>query len=347
MSKAWKAAKQALLSGDIAPVYIVVGDEEWGKKKFLGLLKKQLVDPSMQDFNYDLLSAEDISGVDAVDKAGVLPMMADRRLVAVENCDKWKAADLKAAAGYLDQINDQTCLALFFNAADRRRKLFQSSSKKVRYLSFPRPRRWELAGYIRELAEDMDLKLSSEALALVAEMAGDDLSRVHRELDKLSLYKLGSNRIEGPDVAALLGRTRHVTRWELNEFLGARDLHGALVKIRDIMDSGEEAISLLSAINMFFKQLYAVKAMIVKGVRAPAQVGQALGVPPRIAETLIKQQRAFSQYELRRAFDLMRETDHRLKSYGMNRRLLLDRLVCEALTPGPLSPPSVRKRSGG
>ncbi len=346
MSKAWSAARRELESGPIAPVYVAIGEEEWGKRKFLALLKKKLVDPAMSEFNYDQFSAEEISGVAAADKAGVLPMMADRRLVVVEHCEKWKAADLKAMADYLKQVNEQTCLTLSFATADKRRKLFQSSSRQVRYLEFPRPKRWELGGYIRDLAEDMGLKLTREALDLVAELAGDDLPRVHRELDKLSLYKLGSNRIETEDVAALMGRTRQVTRWELNEHLGGRDLAGALMKMRDILDSGEEPIGLLSAINMCFKQLYAVKALLIKGVRAAAQIAQAIGVPPRIAEDLVKRQKSYTQYELRRIFSLMRETDDRLKSAGIDRRLLLDRLVCEALQPGPYSPPPLRRRAG-
>jgi DNA polymerase III delta subunit len=140
-----------------------------------------------------------------------------------------------------------------------------------------------------------------------------------------------------------MGRTRHVTRWELDEFIGSRNLHGALVKLHDILASGEEPVGLLSTINLFMKRLFTVKALMVKGVRDPYQVGQALGVPGRIAEKIIRQQQAYSDPELRAAFVHLRDTDYRLKSAAMDRSLLLDHLLCRIIPPGPLSPPTAKR----
>ncbi len=343
MSKAWKSVARELEAGRVAPVYLAVGDEEWGRKKFLDLLKKTVVDPSMADFNFDQLHANEIKAVEVLDKAGQLPMMADRRLIFVEGCEAWKKTDLDAVTLYYDHVNEKTVLVLQFQAADQRKKIFRAKSPMVRRLDFLKPKRWELNDYIGDLVADMNLRMNREAVALIAEMVGDDLTKVHQELDKLSLYKMGSNEILAEDVAKLMGRTRHVTRWELNDFIGKRDLNGTLVKLNDILDSGEEPIGLLSAVNMYLKQLLVTKALMLKGIRDRGTVGRALGVPPRIAENLMAQQKSYSGPELRRAFKLMKETDHRLKSSRMNRRLLLDHLLTQILIPSPLSPP---KRKG-
>ena len=345
MSKALAAVRREIEEGRIAPVYVVIGEEEWSRQKFIAALKKALVDPSMADFNFDQLSATAISGVDVIDRAEQLPMMADKRVVLVEDCVRWLQKDLEAITGYFDRINDKTCLVLLFETADRRRKIFQSKSKQVRFLEFPRPKRWELEGYIRELAGDMGLRLSADAALKVADLAGDDLALVHRELEKLGLFKLGSDRIDGDDVDRLMGRTRHVTRWELNEFIGKRDLHGALVKMHAILESGEDPISMLSTLNLCLKQLFVTKALLIHGVKDTGKIAQALGVPPRIAENLIRQQRAYSDCELRRSFKLLRDTDFRLKSSGMSRGLILDNFVCQVLSAGPLSPPRERRRT--
>ncbi len=345
MNNSWKAAARDIEQGKIAPVYILTGEEDWARNKFLDQLQRKLIDPSLVDFNFDHLQAAEISGVAVSDKAATLPMMADRRLLVVEGCEQWVQKDLKAILAYIEKSNDSSCLALCFASGDRRKKIFSLRLPHVRYLDFPRPKRWELNGYIRDLALDMGLRLWEDAVALVAEMTGDDLERVHRELDKLSLYKLGSTEIEADDVAGLLGRTRQVTRWELNDFLANRDLAGALVKMNDILDSGEEPIGLLSTINMFLRQLFVVKVLMVKGVREPGRISQAVGVPPRVAETLMRQQAAFSDYELRQAFQLMKATDDRLKSAAMDRRLLLDHLVTQLVMTGAYSPPRQHKKA--
>lgn len=344
MSKVFKSIARELNAGSILAVYIVVGDEEWGKSKFLKLLKKVAVDPSMMEFNFDLLQANETKGLQVVDKAGMLPMMADRRLILVEGCEVWKKKDLDAITKYVEKPNESTTLVLLFNNADQRKKIFKISNANVMKLSFLRPKRWELNDFIAELVRDMKLRMNNEAIELIAELVGDDLTKVHQELEKLTLYKLGSNEISSQDVELLMGRTRQVTRWELNDFIGRRDLGATMTKMHDIMDCGEEPISLLSAINNCIKQLMGAKTLMTRGVRDKSRIASALGVPPKIAESLMEQQKSYSDPELRRAFLLMKDTDFRLKSSGMNRRLIMDHLISQILLPSELSPPQIRRR---
>ena len=340
MSKFLRPLLRDIAADKIYPIYLVVGEEEWGKQKFLKALKKQLVEPGMEEFTLDQLSAGEITGVAVTDKSRDLPMMANRRLIIIDDCEKYNKADMTALAKYAEDPNDTTCLVLLFKAPNKRYKLFKMKSQAMCLLDFPKPKRWELNDFIADLARDMKLSLDKQTIELVAEKAGDDLAKVHQELEKLSLYKLGSSQITAQDVELLLGHTRQVTRWELNEYLGNRDLGGTLVKLHDILDSGEEPISLLSTVNMFLRQLMAAKLVMGKGVRDRQAVGQAIGVPPRIAQDLMAQQKNYSSYELRRAFGLMRDADFQLKSGHMNRKLFLDRLVTQILLPGPLSPPN-------
>jgi len=342
MNKVYQQALRDLKAGQISPVYILLGEEEWARDKFLAQLKKTVVEPGMEDFNFETYHASEVSGLDIADKAGVLPMMADMRMLVVEGCHAWKKKDQDHIVKYLENINEKACLVMQFDEGDRRRKLFSSKSPMVRYLEFPKPKKWELGEYIQDLARDMKLRLHPDACALVAELAGDDLARVYRELDKMSVYKM-DGEILPQDVEALMGRTRMATRWELGEFIGKRDLHGALVKMHHIMGSGVDAPGMLAAVNHYIRQIYVVKALIIRGVREPRQVAGAIGVPPKITEGLIDQQKNYSNLELRRAFDLMRDTDIRIKSSGLDRRLLLDHLLSQIIIRGPYSPP-VRRR---
>jgi len=339
MSKAWKGAIRDISAGNIASLYLLVGDEDWSRKKFLSHLKNTLVDESMADFNYDLFSADSVKAIEVVDKARMLPMMADNRLIVVENCDSWKAKDFNALVQYCEGLNDKTSLALIFKSAGNR-KIFKMKNAGILRIDFARPKPWELNDYIRELGVDMKLKMAPDAIAVIAEMAGDDLAKVHQELEKLSIYKLGSNEVTAADAELLMGRTRHVTRWELNDFIGRRDMGAALVKMHDIFDSGEEPIGLLSTINMFLKQMMSVKALMGRGLKDRGEIARVLRVPPRVAEGLLGQQKNYSTYELRRAFKLMKETDFRLKSAGMNRRLILDQLLTQIMHRTSFSPPS-------
>lgn len=343
MNKVYMDAVRDLKAGKISPVYILLGEEDYLRGKFLDLLRKTIVDPGMEDFNFEHYQASEVSGAAVADKASSLPVMADWRLVIVENCSQWKKKDTEQVTKYLDAINDKAVMVLQFKDGDRRRKLFSSKDPQVRYLEFPRPKPWELGDYIIGLVREEGLKLTPDACTLVAELAGDDLSRVHRELEKLSIYK-PEGEITGEDVAALMGRTRLATRWELNDFIGKRDLHGVLLKVQHIIDSGGDAIGLLSAVNNHLKQLYSVKALLVRGIRDKREIASIIRLPPKITEGLMNQQKNYSNLELRNAFALMAETDVRLKSSRLSGRVLIDQLLTQIVVRGPYSPPKARGR---
>ncbi|CAM2008183.1 DNA polymerase III subunit delta [Acanthopleuribacter pedis] len=326
---------KTILSGKVPGVYILAGEELWSRGRFVDFLKKNLVDPSLHEFNFEQVSATTTSAIAVADKAGMLPMMADRRLILVEDCERWLAKDFNAMAKYLDSICESTCLVLLFPKIDKRRKLFTKKSPLIRTLEFPRPKPWELPEFIAEVASGMKLNLSREALAMVAELAGDDLPKVHRELDKLSIFKMDSGKIEAADVAALMGRTRPVTRWELGGLIGKRNLHAALVKAHDIMASGEDVIGLLSAVNMVVKQLFVVKTCVNRGIRDQYKVAKMVGVPPKIAADLLAQQRNYSISDLKKALQLIRDADYRAKSSAVNRHLIIDHLLCQMMQREP------------
>ena len=345
MSKVpFKDVLRNIQAGRVAPVYLAVGEETWGKEKLVKLLKQKLVDPSMIDFNFDQFYASEAPGLGVMDKARVLPMMAEYRLIIVDACESWKEKDLKAVSKYFENINPQCCLVLQFLTADRRKKIFRMNVPGLELIEFLKPKPWELNGYIQELAREHSLNLAAGAVDAIAEMAGDDLAKIHSELEKLSLYKLGSSNISADDVAALLGRTRAASIWELKEFMASRDLKKVLLKAQHIIDSGEHPISLLSVVNSFIKQMYTAKALLKRGVSNPQQIGQALRVPPKIASGLVNQQNSFSEVELREAFRLMRETDYMFKSAAMNPKLVMDWLLCRILAPNEFSPPKMRRR---
>lgn len=338
MNKEWVAASRQIQQGQVSPVYLVISDDSWTRDKLVGLLKHTLVDPSMADFNFERAHAGEISGVAVADKARELPMMADKRLIVIDACEQWKSRDLEGVSAYFSAINEQTCLVLLFQTADLRKKIFKFKSPLVKRLSFQKPKRWEWETYIKAMAAEMKVRITDEAIRMVAELAGDELSTVSRELEKLSLYKLDSGPVNAEDVEALMGRTRHVTRWELSAFIGKRDLKGSLMKMHDILDSGEEPIGMLSTVYLHLRQLLAIKALWMRGVKDERAVGDMLRVPPRIARDLIRQQENFTGFELRKAFHLLRDTDLRLKSAAMDRRLIMDHLITQIVVRGPLSP---------
>ena len=88
-----QALKQAIQEGSPKPCYIFWGEETYLLQHYLELLRKKLIDPVTEEFNYHRFSSETFSMDALTDSVENLPMMADRSMVRVDDVDLFKLAE--------------------------------------------------------------------------------------------------------------------------------------------------------------------------------------------------------------------------------------------------------------
>ena len=67
--------------------YIFYGEEDYLRRHYLSMLKKQLLDELTEDFNYHRLTQENLSAQLLYDSIEAIPMMSERSLVQVDDVD--------------------------------------------------------------------------------------------------------------------------------------------------------------------------------------------------------------------------------------------------------------------
>ncbi|TET42598.1 MAG: DNA polymerase III subunit delta, partial [Elusimicrobia bacterium] len=78
----------------IADCYFFCGEENYLKQEAILLLKKMLIGPEAQDFDFGLFYAEDTSAREAISLAETYPFMSKKRLVVVKDIDKFTESEL-------------------------------------------------------------------------------------------------------------------------------------------------------------------------------------------------------------------------------------------------------------
>jgi DNA polymerase-3 subunit delta len=93
--------RAALKKGDVAPVYLLVGDDEVGKSPVIEALSN-LVPPELQPFNIERLYANEgrieEAIAEALASARTLPLLGDRRVVFLMRCEVFLKPKRKGAA---------------------------------------------------------------------------------------------------------------------------------------------------------------------------------------------------------------------------------------------------------
>ena len=106
--------RRALAKAPPAGAYYLHGSEGILKDEAQALILDAALEPSLRDFNLDILSAQQVDPEGLASVCSTLPMMAERRVVVVRDVESWKRKTKakQAAVTYLQRPSPETVLVL-------------------------------------------------------------------------------------------------------------------------------------------------------------------------------------------------------------------------------------------
>jgi DNA polymerase III subunit delta len=315
--------------GDLDPVYLVVGEDQYLAEQVLHAIRHAATKDGVAGLNEDKLVAGDTDVDRVVGAARMAPMMAKRRLVTVASIERWdsrqddddekdaaepgdKKSPLDRLAEYAAAPSTSTCLVLAGKKIDGRRRIAVLARKGGWLVACDPPAQSALPAWIAREAHTKGHHIDHEVAALLAEIAGPELSHVADAVERLSLYVGAGRPIDEDAVAACVIRTRPSTVWELVGALGRRDLAEALRMLDRVYDPRDRGIRLMGAIAWSLRQLVKFDAATRAGA-SPDEAARKAGAPPFKARELASQVRGIPKGELERWLLLLSRTDLELK----------------------------------
>ncbi len=172
---------------------------------------------------------------------------------------------------------------------------------------------YEPVDWVIKTGREKKLRLGQETAHRLIQLAGNDLGRLEKELEKLSLLFPPDSELD-PDtlMGALQANSRHSLFW-ITERLGAKDLAGALAVLDQfLMESPNEYPVLIGILARFFRQLHRIRVLAAEGV-GEREIASQLKLHPFIARKLAAQARRFSTSELEAALQKLAELDVALR----------------------------------
>ncbi|MFQ5882679.1 MAG: DNA polymerase III subunit delta [Candidatus Methylomirabilales bacterium] len=310
------------------PVCLLLGEEILLREEFLSRLLSALLLPGMEALNLEILPAAEAEGADLVARCRIIPAFSTRRVVLLKEVDRLHAEAWEAILAYLEAPSTTTCLVLVADKLEQRSKALQRIDRVGEVLRFTRPVEGEVRRWIRERARHHGKSLSSEAEILLLNLQGLDLLRLAQEVDKLCLFVGDRQRIELEAVEALVGEGRVRGIFELTGAVSRRDLVGALVCLRRLLEGGEDSLQILGMLARQVRLLLRAKELLAEP-RPPAEISRMLGIPPRFLPEILEGAEATPLTRLEQGIVRLLALDGELKSRGKGQSLYLELAIID------------------
>lgn len=338
--------KKQLAEDRLCNVYIVAGEEKYLVKRLAVRLIKKAGGDSFTEFNLNEFTND--SSVDGIaDAAQALPFFAERKCVAVAdfNIDEKDSATIDKLYELIELMPDSTVLVFWFPTLDfdgkksaKWRKLLKAVGEKGSVVMCGRRTAAELNRLLIREAEKAGCILARSNAERIIEYAGQDVTQLLNEIEKLCAYALGRAEGEGaPEITAemieqLVPKTTETTVFLMCNALVAGNYEKAYNLLDTLFYQNEEPIAILGALSSAYVDMYRVRVALESGLQASgaAEYGEYKGKEFRLRNAE-RSARNVRPEVLRASLGLLLEADMALKGSRMSGRIILEELIAKLL----------------
>jgi DNA polymerase III subunit delta len=313
-------------NGLIASAYLFLGDGDLLKEEAWNHLLAKVVPLKARQYNGERLLAKEHTALEVLGRLGALPMFGSRRLVLVHHLESWGKDQLKPLESYLAHPYPHACLVLSSSQKKGLERLQALVEKAGAVVQFSAPSERDAPRWLQMRARQLQKDLTPQAAVFLVEQIGADMYRLKSELEKLAAYVGERTTIALDDVKESVTSQRSFTVFELLRYVSQNQTKEAISSLRKLLLAGESPLGILALLARQVRILWQVINGLAR--KMPSQeLSQKLALPPTVLRNYTLQAKLFSEAELYRIHQALRETDLALKSTSTAPQLHLEALV--------------------
>lgn len=313
----------------IADCYFFCGEEDYLKQEAILLLKKMLIEPGAQDFDFGLFYAEDTSAREAISLAETYPFMSKKRLIVIKDIDKFTESELKEIIKYLKKPISSTCLVLVSAKVKREtldRAVYKTISSLCEAVIFWRLFDSEIPGWIKNKISREEKSISTEAAHYLFVEVGNNLLDLSGEIEKLLIYTKDRKEVALDDVEQLIGRSMSDSVFDLLRAITQKNLTRSLEILAKLTETGEKPVGILVRIAKRIRQIIYAKELLDQKV-GRARIIEEVGLHPFFDKDFPSRIQNFNRKELLNNFHHLLRADWEIKVGKKPAQLVLELLI--------------------
>ena len=326
--------KLHLKNKDLQRLYFFHGEETFLLNHYLGQMKKQLLDPLTESFNYHRLTAETFDIRDFADAVENLPMMAESTFVQVDDIDifKMNESDRGKMTEILSDIPDYctvvfTYLTVSWKPDKRLKKLWEAVDSNGFAVEFAKQDQRDLIAWISRHFAAHKKRISADLCAYLIEITGGTMTALSGEIDKIAAYS-GADDIKKTDIDAVTEPVLDAVVFQMTDYLSEGRYDMALLKLQQLLKMQQEPLPILGAVGGHFRRIATARILMDHG-RNSSELQKLYGIPDFAARKSMDAARRFRPEFCQKAAELVLETDYRMKTSFDDSERLLEILILQ------------------
>ncbi|WP_439882816.1 DNA polymerase III subunit delta [Pontibacter sp. MBLB2868] len=229
MSHTPEAILEQLKQKQFAPVYFLQGEESFYIDAIADYIEDNALQEHEKGFNQVVLYGKDVDVSTILLQAKRFPMMSEKSVVIVKEAqsiqDIEKEEGMKQLEAYLQRPLTSTILVFCYKhkTLDGRKALAKAVTKHAVLVTTKKLYDNQVPAWVNSYLKQKGVKATQQAVLLLSEYIGSDLSRLANEIDKLLINQKPGATIDERVVQENVGISKEYNIFELQAAIIARD----------------------------------------------------------------------------------------------------------------------------
>lgn len=307
-------------AGVYAPVYLLHGEESYFIDQLTDALLDTVLTEDEKDFNLTQFYGADIENLgDVVATCRRYPMMAEHQLVMLREAQvidqRKNLTNFEQLELYLQQPLESTVFVITY-----KNKKVDSRLKWVKMVDAAggvvfeskRYRDYELPKVLPDLLKNTGLTFDADAVQLLCDYIGADLSRMMAEIEKLKVNIGNGKKVDKAMVAANIGISKDYNNFELVSAVAARDFKKMeLIRRYFVQNPKQNPVqATLSVLFTFFSNIMLAQYSTDKSLNG---LMSSLSLSYPQAKEIVPALKIYNAWKAMQNITLIRDYDARLK----------------------------------
>lgn len=322
-----KNLKEQLKNDSIGSVYLLFGEETFLKMYYYNELKKCVLKDSIPEFNLDIFEGSKIDWNSVSGSIESLPMMNDKRLVAIKDTGIFKAPNEEAKSFWqkrLGDIPEYVCLVFVEDEVDKRGLIYKAVASVGESVECEYLEGVELENWVSRGCREAGKQIGQGEITYLIKSCDGGMNNIKRELEKLFAYCADSISIQ--DIDRIVTKMPQSRVFDMINAIMAKDAKTAFDKLYELKTLKESVFMVLALLCTNFERILHTKILLSEGV-PHNMIASEIKISPYFIRDYINAAQRFSKEYLRRAICDCAQIDYDIKQGKYQEWLALEQFV--------------------
>lgn len=248
-----------------APVYLLMGEEDYYIDQISKALENNVVDEADRDFNSMTFYGADSDIGKVIGSAQQFPVMAERQIVLLKEAQTMTQArnQLDKLASYVSKPNNSTVLVVTYkgDSLPATSALMKAAAKNDECVVFrsEKLKDYQLSGPIMDYCTSQGIGIDDKAVSLLCDYIGNPLSKLFGEIDKLIVAGgKDMKRITPEIIERNIGISKDFNTFELVKAIAMKDYPKSMMIVEYFSRNPKQnpGVMIVASLFNFFSKLF-------------------------------------------------------------------------------------------